>query len=129
MTLALSGRDLAFYDVAHGCWILEDGEIEVEVGASSRDIRGRVTVVVTGDAPDLALSAQSTLGEWLADPRGEALLAPRLASAASSGLSSRMLKMLGSIPMSRLARFPKSPITPEELAALVAAVRDPDRPT
>jgi beta-glucosidase len=39
VVMTLDERALSFYDDAKGAWVTEDGEFEVSVGASSRDIR------------------------------------------------------------------------------------------
>jgi beta-glucosidase len=44
--LALDESSLAFYDPAKKAWVVEPGELEVRVGASSRDIRLKATVTV-----------------------------------------------------------------------------------
>jgi beta-glucosidase len=41
-------RDLAYFDVPGGQWKADPGEYEIEVGASSRDIRQKITVQLTG---------------------------------------------------------------------------------
>jgi beta-glucosidase len=122
VTFSLDGRDLAFFHSGLRRWVVEDGEVEIEVGASSRDLRGRVTVSITGDVLDEPLTAESTLAEFLADPRGARVLEPMLTGAATWGLTPEVIKLLGSIPMSRLARFPNTPFGPDDLDALVAEV-------
>ena len=47
--LRVARDDLAYYDTRVGGWVVESGEYVVEVGASSRDLRGRATVTVEGD--------------------------------------------------------------------------------
>lgn len=47
----LTQRDLAVYDPARGTWVVESGEYEIRVGASSRDIRLRDRVRLAGEAP------------------------------------------------------------------------------
>jgi beta-glucosidase len=47
--LRLDRRSFAVYDVASRAWAVEGGEFELRVGASSRDVRARVTVVVASD--------------------------------------------------------------------------------
>ncbi len=47
---SLDARAFAFYDVASAQWLVEAGEFEIQVGASSRDIRGRSVVTLAGVA-------------------------------------------------------------------------------
>jgi beta-glucosidase len=37
--LELSRRDLAFFDEKSNTWVVEDGDFEILIGSSSRDIR------------------------------------------------------------------------------------------
>jgi beta-glucosidase len=46
ITLPLSVRDLAFYDEAQRQFVVEPGEFEIRIGASSRDIRLRCSLHV-----------------------------------------------------------------------------------
>jgi hypothetical protein len=41
VTLSVKERDLAFYDGAQGRFVVEAGEFEIRIGASSSDIRLR----------------------------------------------------------------------------------------
>lgn len=49
VTVALDRRAFAFWDTVEGRWVVEAGEFELLVGASSRDLRGRATVTVEGE--------------------------------------------------------------------------------
>ncbi len=49
VVIPLDRRAFASYDVAAAGWLVEAGEFEVRVGASSRDIRGSAVVVVDSD--------------------------------------------------------------------------------
>jgi beta-glucosidase len=74
----LTGRDLSYWSTRDEGWMLEGGQFDLSVGASSRDLR--LTTTVDVDAPSLParLNRMSTLQEWLADPsRIPALAASR----------------------------------------------------
>lgn len=77
VTIHLDFRAFAFYHPAHNRWITEDGEFDILVGASAADIRGMTTVTLQSTLvlPSL-LSRESTLREWLEDPRGKTVCAP-----------------------------------------------------
>jgi beta-glucosidase len=132
VVLAIDRDDLAYWDTRLGRWVVEGGEYHCAVGASSRDLRTTAVVEVEGDDARVPLTADSTLGEWLADPRGATAI-----SQAFGGLTGEesgpmaaffadptMLLFLGSIPLGRMTAFPGSPLTAETVAKLVAAAND-----
>ncbi|GAA3472343.1 glycoside hydrolase family 3 C-terminal domain-containing protein [Nonomuraea roseola] len=123
---ALGYRDFSYFDVREGRWAAEPGTASVHVGASSRDLRlhAEVTLDVAGRRPPL--TPDSPLGDWFADDAGRTALLG-VAREPSRFLSEEYARTLGSIPLSRLARFPGSKIDPDSLDELAARVRD-DRP-
>jgi beta-glucosidase len=46
--LTLDRDAFAFYDVGHKAWIVEPGDFEIRVGASSRDVRLTTTIHLAG---------------------------------------------------------------------------------
>jgi beta-glucosidase len=74
VSIPLDFRDFAYYHPAYKQWITEDGEYEILIGASSADIRCAQTVTLqsTLQLPCL-LDRESTLQDWLDDPRGKAV--------------------------------------------------------
>lgn len=121
--------DLAYWDPSLRRWAVEGGDYLLAVGASSRDLRSTVTVKVDGDDTRVPLTAESTLGEWLADPIGGPVLAEAFVAAASQGggglagmaADPQMFTLLAGVPLIRMAAFPGSPFTAEAVAQLVAA--------
>jgi beta-glucosidase len=77
VTIALDFRAFAYYHPSYGQWITEDGEFDILIGASSADIRHTETVKLqsTLELPSI-LNRESTLREWMDDPRGKSVLAP-----------------------------------------------------
>jgi beta-glucosidase len=77
VTISLDFRAFAYYHPAYRQWITEDGEFDILIGASSTDIRHTMTVTLhsTLELPSI-LNRQSTLREWVEDPRGMSVLAP-----------------------------------------------------
>ncbi|MGV9302188.1 glycoside hydrolase family 3 C-terminal domain-containing protein [Nonomuraea sp. NPDC003727] len=122
----LGYRDFAYFDVAGGRWQAESGTARVHVGASSRDLRlsADVGLDVAGRRP--VLTPDSPLGDWFADSAGRTALLD-VVREPSRFLTDDYVKTIGSIPLSRLARFPGSKIDPESLEELAARMRD-DRP-
>lgn len=126
VTLDIAHDDLAYFHPQVGQWTVEGGEYLVEVGASSRDIRGSATIGLAGDDLRVPLGADSTVQEWLDHPRGGQLLQSAIDSAAGSVMASMLadpetVKMLGSMPLERIASFPGSPLDGDGLDALIAA--------
>ncbi len=129
VTLLIERDDLAYWDTRLGRWVVEGGEYHCAVGASSRDLRGTAVAEVKGDDARVPLGTDSTLREWLADPRGAQVLGQALAGAAADADSPMaavfsdptLMLFLSAIPLGRMAAFPGSPLTPQLIAELVAA--------
>ena len=77
VTIALDFHAFAYYHPAYKQWITESGEFDLLIGASAADIRCRETVTLesTLDLPCL-LNRESTVREWLEDPRGRPVFSP-----------------------------------------------------
>lgn len=66
----LDERAFAYWSEKFNDWHVEAGEYGIEVGTSSRDIAGVVTVALDGDGKTEPLTEWSTFGEWSCDPVG-----------------------------------------------------------
>jgi beta-glucosidase len=127
VTLVIEQDDLAYWDTRLSRWLVEGGAYHCAVGASSRDLRGTAVVEIEGDDARVPLTADSTMGEWVTDPRGAQLIGQALAGAADTGLMAgfftdpTLSMFLRSIPLSRMSSFPGSPLTEQDIAKLVAA--------
>src|SRR6185437_1704632 len=130
VVLTIDRDDLAYWDTRLGRWVVEGGEYHLEVGASSRDVRTTVVVKVDGDDIRVPLTAGSTLGEWLADPRGAQALGAVFAAGTGGGdgpmakffADPTMMMFLSATPLVRLSGWEGSPLTAEVIAKLVTAV-------
>jgi beta-glucosidase len=125
----LSGRDLSFWSALLGDWLLEPGEFLIAVGASSRDLRLVTTIAVDTPARRPALTAESTLFEWLADPGGEREIRERLGTDESgrpAGVLGNpdLLDLIGSFPLNRFAAFPGLGLDPATVTELVKSATD-----
>ena len=107
VTLALTERDFATWDVAENRSSVEPGRYTIQVAASSRDIRLQAVVTSPGDGHRCELGATSTVGEWLADQAGEALLAPYLDRIPASWLehAPEVRQMIAQLPVIKLCTF------------------------
>ncbi len=128
VVLTIDRGDLAYWDTRLGRWVVEGGEYQCAVGASSRDLRTTVTVKVEGDDIRVPLTAQSTLGEWLADPRGAQAIAQAFAGTgegwgpmAAYFADPAVMLFLSATPLARLSGWEGSPLTAEVIAKLVTA--------
>ncbi|OFE16218.1 glycosyl hydrolase [Humibacillus sp. DSM 29435] len=126
--------DLAHWDLRVDRWVLEGGDVAVEVGASSRDVRLAGSVTVVGDDVRMPLTLDSSIGEVLADPAAAALVTGALAQAdgdrpegrraASEGAGAMfsdpaLLKMMASAPIGRMVSFPGTGVTKEQVQGLL----------
>lgn len=77
VTLWLGFRAFAYYHPAYKQWITENGDFDILIGASSADIRCTETATLqcTLDLPSI-LDRESTIRNWLEDPRGLAVFNP-----------------------------------------------------
>jgi beta-glucosidase len=77
VTISLDFRSFAYYHPAYKQWITEDGEFDILIGSSAADIRFTQTVMLqsTLELPSI-LHRESTVRDWLSDPRGKALIEP-----------------------------------------------------
>lgn len=120
--------ELGYWDVRAGRRLVEAGEYEVSVGASSRDLRLHTVVPIAGDpAPALPFTVDSTLGELLDDPVAAPIVAEALdgsgpEQAAGSALGTDMMRMMGSIPIGRLVAFSGGALSRDRLTELLDTV-------
>jgi beta-glucosidase len=119
--------DLAYWETRIGSWVVESGEYEFSVGASSRDIRASVTAQIDGDPVLIPLSLESSIGEVIAHPVAGPIIMQSLAGGESGGLLAdpSMFKMMESFPIGRLASFPGMPVNEEQLEQLIALSNAP----
>jgi len=77
VSIHLDFRAFAYYHPGYQRWITETGDFDILVGASATDIRCRQTVKLrsTLNLP-CRLNKESTMREWLDDPRGVSVLMP-----------------------------------------------------
>jgi beta-glucosidase len=77
VAIALDYRAFAFYHIEHKDWVAEAGDFEILIGASSAYIRCTLSAkLVATHALPCILNIESTINEWMADPRGAQVLGP-----------------------------------------------------
>lgn len=116
VSLTIERSDLAYWDIRVDAWVVEGGDYLVEVGASSRDIRCRTSVSVSGDGVRLPVSMNSTVQELILDPVVGAELR-QLLDERFGGAEGHLMKVLGGFPVGRIDGMP---LPRAEMQALVA---------
>jgi beta-glucosidase len=87
----LDFRAFAYYHPEYKQWITEDGQFDVIAAASATDIRGCATVTLKSSLKlPCILDKESTLLEWMSDPRGKKVLGPMYAQ-----MEAQMSKIFG----------------------------------
>ena len=132
VTFRLTGRDLAYWSTRTNDWVIEGGAFSIDVGASSRDLRQSALVEVDPGANELALHPMSTLQEWIDHPVGSAVLREALTTSPVGDLSSlvepsEFLKVVSSVPLSRMILMVGAGFGPNLIDELLAAVGDAGR--
>jgi len=77
VSIPLDFRAFAYYHPEYKQWVTEDGVFDLLIAASAADIRQTISVTLesTLNLP-CVLDKESTIKEWLADPRGRAVFGP-----------------------------------------------------
>lgn len=129
VTFRLDRTAFQCYSQKYGEWIVQDGSYEILVGASSRDIRLRKRLSITGAKQKARqLTMKSTLEEWIAHPDGKALAEEMLAKYRGFGmrddrgfhdLSHFVQRIMLEMPMPRLAVASGGSFTEEDLRAML----------
>ncbi len=114
VTMTLDSRALCYWSVVAHAWVLEAGQFEIAVGASSRDLRLSTTIDIVAAPITGPLGPMSTIEEWLADPRGSVAL-----RRAWKIQDDERIKMIGNFPISTLAAFPDFGLDAATLDSLI----------
>jgi beta-glucosidase len=123
VSIGLDFRAFAYYHPRYHQWITEGGDFDILIGASSVDIRHSLTVTLqsTIELPCL-IDKESTIREWMADPRGEAVLGPvfkqienhhreLFGSSDGDGIGVDAVDMMADMPLVSVLMFQQSTLT------------------
>jgi beta-glucosidase len=92
VSIPLDYRSFAYYHPSYKRWVTEDGDFDILIGASSADIRHKLTVHLQSSSKlRNHLNHNSTVREWLEDSRARIILEPILLA-----IIGRMCTMTGS---------------------------------
>lgn len=74
VSIQLDFRAFAYYHPEYKQWITEDGDFEILIAASATDIRETLAVTLESTLKlPCILDKESTIREWMTDPRGRAV--------------------------------------------------------
>lgn len=124
VSFELDARALSYWSPVQRRWVVEGGAFEVRVGSSSRDVRLRGTVHVTGEDLTPPVAVEAEISTWLEHPVAGPALREVLAREGGGFLG--MLEdpthgeMFRAIPLVRMSRFPGFPASEAELAEIAA---------
>lgn len=105
--ITVKRRDLAYWDDQLGRWIVEDGRYRIIAAKSSRDPQLTQETTVVGDDVRVPFTADSTIGEVMANPAAAAIamaafgpMMPQEGAGAELGMD--VMKMMASMPLGRV---------------------------
>ncbi|QAA98373.1 MULTISPECIES: glycoside hydrolase family 3 C-terminal domain-containing protein [Agrobacterium tumefaciens complex] len=122
-------ENLEHWHTVAKAWVYAGGDLTVQVGASSRDLRLEQTISIPGEEISIALDEWSTLGEWLDHQN----LGPKLHGIIESrgGLKGRMADLMAdegggqdavrAVPLATIVEFPGVPVTLDDVKLLSAS--------
>jgi beta-glucosidase len=133
VSVQLDFRAFAYYHPEYKQWITEDGDFDILIAASAADIRQTLTVTLesTLNLPCI-LDKESTIREWMADPRGSAVFGPFYAMMESearkmfgggesneSAIGMDVMDMFNDMPLVSVLMFQQSslPMPAEDIVA------------
>jgi beta-glucosidase len=137
VSIQLDFRAFAYYHPEYKQWITEDGDFDILIAASAADVRQTLTVTLesTLSLPCI-LDKESTIREWMADPRGKAVFGPFFAQMESaarkmfgggdnerygteSAIGMDIMEMFSDMPLVSVLMFQQDalPMHPEDLVA------------
>ncbi|MGW5381887.1 glycoside hydrolase family 3 C-terminal domain-containing protein [Nocardia sp. NPDC003963] len=131
VTVRIPRHEFARWNEPAARWVVEGGEYTAYIGGSSRDLPVHTTVRIDGDAVQVPLTRESPFSEVMANPVAGAVLGALLqpllgeqGSSAGAGLGIDMARMIGSIPIGRIALQLGGLMTAGELDDLLRRAND-----
>ncbi|MBU1661959.1 MAG: glycoside hydrolase family 3 C-terminal domain-containing protein [Chloroflexi bacterium] len=139
VSIQLDFRAFAYYHPEYKQWITEDGDFDILIAVSATDIRQTLTVTLesTLSLPCI-LDKESTIREWMTDPRGKTVFGPIYAmmeeesrkmfsgEGGESAIGMDFMDMLGDMPLVSVLMWQQGalPMHPEDFVdGLLAQVR------
>ncbi|SMQ73673.1 glycoside hydrolase family 3 C-terminal domain-containing protein [Agreia sp. VKM Ac-1783] len=128
VTIELDSRAFSYWHQELGRWHVEQGRFEIRVGSSSRDIRLTGDMWLEGEVLTYSLTMDSPVGQWLRDPasRERLLNALERLTGYTAAQHLETLRMVESLPVSRLPRILDQEMTEELRIALTPTDEGPE---
>ncbi|MFZ6026998.1 MAG: glycoside hydrolase family 3 C-terminal domain-containing protein [Chloroflexota bacterium] len=129
VSIPLDFRAFAYYHPEYRQWITEDGTFDILIGASAADIRHTLTISLESTlALPCIIDKESTIREWMADPRGKSVLGPivtqietqmrktfgaseRYGNDKDNGTGMDIMDMINDMPLISVLMFQQSALT------------------
>jgi beta-glucosidase len=134
VSIKLDFRAFAYYHPEYKQWITEDGDFEILIAASATDIRESLAVTLESTLRlPCILDKESTIREWMADPRGRVVLGAFYSTieaqsrkmfgggderyGTESAIGMDIMDMMNDMPLVSVLMFQQSALTmpPEEM--------------
>lgn len=132
LTWELDRRAFAYWDIDTAGWVVAPGSYAVQVCADAATVLLEKTVELDGDDIIRALTLMSTVDEWFAHPlTGDVLrnaLAGDAAAKGGTAVTPQLLRMIGSMPMSKVADMLADDVPREFFDSLMSRSRDAATP-
>ncbi len=128
VSFTLEKRAFAFYDTAISDWRVETGEFTIHIGKSSRDIQlSGVVHVESTTVVKKVFTANSTIGDIMADPKGAQVLGQMMQAMMPGGGpdagdmfdAEGMQAMMNAMPLRGVVMMAGDSVKPEMLQALL----------
>ncbi len=142
VAIKLDFRAFAYYHPEYKQWITEDGDFDILIASSAVHIRHTLAVTLesTLNLPCI-LDRESTIREWMADPRGKVAFAPFYAQMEEQSrvmfgdgdedaIGMNLMDMMGDMPLVSVLMWQQSalPMYPEDLVdGLLTQVHGQDK--
>lgn len=104
VTITMDDEAFRYWSTGRSRWVIDAGDIGIEVTLGSIDTDLRATVTLDGDGVTDPLTEMSTLDEWFAHPVGSRVLGEAMAASGVT-LEDHMRKLIGNMPIRKLASF------------------------
>lgn len=104
VTMIVDEEAFRYWSPKQHRWVIEPGEVDIEVSIGSSDDRVIATMTIEGDGVVEPLTSMSTLDEWFADPAGAEAL-ENVLSDSDRAIDDHMRRLVGNMPLAKLASF------------------------